>query len=217
MNKRNRPRKKLPIRKKPIWIDANYRKLAREAEAHVVSFMRRKRWIRPTQTSFSTEASRLALLEHLPEVFAAVPDAFWSPAVYKAVQRALLMVQYPHLEVPTHGPVTSLTIQAGDAWRVPQLLRRFVTATPVTLAAAPALKAASKWLSAPPLLRSQYSDLEQLIRARSKGTGKGLGTIYDNVAELLDYKGSFLPAANGWSSRANALNRTLSAPRRRQT
>ena len=138
MNKRTRLRKTLPIRKNPAWMNADYRKLARNAETQVVHYMRRMRWIRPTQTNLTTERSRLVLLEHLPEVFAAVPDAFWSPAVHKALLNALLMIQYPHLELlPPDGQVTGLKVQSGNALRIHTRLRPFVKDTPATKAAGP--------------------------------------------------------------------------------
>ena len=218
MNMRNHPSRRLPLRKTPIWLDANYRKLSRNAETHVVRYIRRRRWINTTRANLSTSGNRLKLLEHLPEIFKNVPDAFWSPSVYKTLLNALLMTQYPHLQLePPDGRVMNLVVLSGQPLRIRKPLRPFVQNTPVVEAAAPALKAASNWLKAAPNQRDEYSDLEQLIRTRGEGNGRKLGPIYDRVAELLGYQGGFVLAPNGWSTRANALAKTLRAARTRRT
>lgn len=143
MNMRNHPSRRLPLRKTPIWLDANYRKLSRNAETHVVRYIRRRRWINTTRANLSTSGNRLKLLEHLPEIFKNVPDAFWSPSVYKTLLNALLMTQYPHLQLePPDGRVMNLVVLSGQPLRIRKPLRPFVQNTPVVEAAAPALSPA---------------------------------------------------------------------------
>lgn len=216
VNKRNRPQKKQSVQRNPAWLKADHRKLSRDAEKHVVRYMRLRRWINTTRPNLSTAGNRLTLLKHLPEIFNAVPDAFWSPSVYKTLLRALLMIQYPYLRLePPEGRVTGLIVLTGEPLRIPKRLRHFVQDTPEVENAAPALQAVSNWLKAPPIQRNEYSDLEQLMKIRTGTTARTLGLVADDVAVLLEYAGEFTLARNGWTTRANALFRTIRASRPR--
>lgn len=110
MNRRNRPRQALPLRRKPIWHDVDYQELTRNAERHVSDYMKTRGWADADSMSLKTEDDRLYLLENLPSngrtsctaVSAALPGGYYRPTLagrVPAEERALAHVDGP----PSHG------------------------------------------------------------------------------------------------------------------
>lgn len=217
MNKRNRPRQTQPLPSKPIWHDADYRELTRNAERHVADYMQGRGWAAASPADLMTAEDRLSLLENLPGLLRTVPDALWCPAVYRTLLYALLTVQYPHLELlPPTGPVHDLIVWSGKPREVPKRLRSRVRKTPMLKAVAPALRAASKFLANPSIQRDEYTDLELLMEARRTTTHRKLGHIKDDVASVLGYRSGEEFAKNGLTKRANSLSKMLLAARKRR-